>query len=262
MEVMQAEGIHFGYLQPWSQINSWTYFRMPWVQGKKLCEMHRYYSQLRSRLIPYIYSWARKTSEEGIPLLMRPLQIEFEKDVKCRNILHEYLLGRDLLVSIYNKEVYFPPGKWKDFWTGKVYEGPLKRKIDWPENRGGNLFIREGAVIPFGPVMQYRKEKPLDEIELYLYPSNKKSEFDLYEDDGVSFDYRNGFYSIIKIGMIKKNKTIQIDISKPKGRYKGIPEDRKWKFRMAMDSKPDKIVINKKNITEFFWDTQKKEAIF
>lgn len=51
MEVMQEEGIHFGYLQPWSQINSWIYFRMPWLQGEKLHKMHHFYANLRSRLI-------------------------------------------------------------------------------------------------------------------------------------------------------------------------------------------------------------------
>ena len=67
MEVMQPEGIHFGYLLPWSQINSWTYFRMPWVQGAELLEMHRYYSRLRARLIPYIYSWAREARNRDSP---------------------------------------------------------------------------------------------------------------------------------------------------------------------------------------------------
>ena len=58
MEVTEKEGIHFGYLQPWSQINSWNYFRMPWVQGTELSAMHKFYAQLRSKLIPYLYSWA------------------------------------------------------------------------------------------------------------------------------------------------------------------------------------------------------------
>ena len=219
MEVMQPEGIHFGYLQPWSQINSWTYFRMPWVQGERLCEMHKYYSRLRSRLIPYIYSWARETSKQGIPLLMRPLQIEFEEDKKCRDILHEYLLGRDLLVSIYKEEVYLPRGKWKNFWTGESYEGNNTYKISWSENRGGNLFIREGAIIPFGPIMQYHKEKPCDEIELYIFPSEKSSDFVLYEDDGVSLDYLDGVFAITRIAASMKNKTVEITIDKPEILY-------------------------------------------
>jgi alpha-glucosidase (family GH31 glycosyl hydrolase) len=261
MEVMQAEGIHFGYLQPWSQINSWTYFRMPWIQGEKLCEMHKYYSRLRSRLIPYIYSWARKTSEEGIPLLMRPLQIEFEKDANCRDILHEYLLGRDILVSIYKKEVYLPHGKWKNFWTGKVYEGGNTYKINWPKNRGGNIFIREGAVIPLGPVMQYRKEKPLDEIELLLFPSEKQSNFTLYEDDGVSFDYQKGIYAVTSISVVKKQKNIHIKIEKPEGGYRKVPKKRSWKFSLALDFHPEKVLLNDKEIKEKS-QPQKGECVF
>ena len=52
MEVTQKEALHFGYLLPWAQINSWNYFRMPWAQGRELLESHRFYSQFRARLIP------------------------------------------------------------------------------------------------------------------------------------------------------------------------------------------------------------------
>ena len=88
MEVMQPEGIHFGYLQPWSQINSWTYFRMPWVQGDQLLAMHKYYANLRSQLIPYIYSSAYASTHTAEPL-MRPLTLEYQDDRNCRDVLSE-----------------------------------------------------------------------------------------------------------------------------------------------------------------------------
>ena len=127
------------------------------------------------------------------------MHIEFQDDPACRSILHEYLLGRDLLVSVYKKELYLPAGSWKDFWTGKVYAGRQSFEAEWPDDRGGCLLVREGALIPFGPLMQYRGERPLDEMELYVFPSAQPTEFELYEDDGVTFDYLQGKYSLTKI---------------------------------------------------------------
>ncbi|HBL75788.1 MAG: hypothetical protein A2W90_04615 [Bacteroidetes bacterium GWF2_42_66] len=152
MEVTRKEGIHFGYLQPWSQINSWNYFRMPWVQGKELLTMHKFYAQFRSRLIPYLYSWANISTKTGWPVMV-PLTLEFPNDKNCRDNLHQYLLGRDLMVGIYNKNIYFPSGKWKDYWTGEVIEGDQDKAVSWPDDRGGALYVRSGGIIPMGLVM-------------------------------------------------------------------------------------------------------------
>jgi alpha-glucosidase (family GH31 glycosyl hydrolase) len=259
MEVMQKEGIHFGYLQPWSQINSWASFRMPWLQGRELLEMHRYYGQLRSRLFPYLYSWAYQATKSAVPLLL-PLTLEFQDDPACRNILHEYLLGRDLLVVIYKEEAYFPTGGWKDFWTGEVFQGLERRKIQWPINRGGGLFVREGAIIPFGPVMQYRGEKPMDEINLYVFPSRTPSEFELYEDDGVSLEHLDGNFAITKIKAHKTQDEIVVEIGEPKGNFQGKIEERVWNLTIAVETKPAKAYFKEEEITcKVNWDENRNE---
>ncbi len=255
MEVTQKEGIHFGYLQPWSQINSWTYFRMPWLQGGELLALHQFYSQLRSRLIPYIYSWARSATLTAIPLML-PLNIEFQDDKNCRTILHEYLLGRDLLVSIYKDEVYFPRGQWKDFWSGRVIAGESRQKITWPENRGGGLFLRSGGIVPLGPVMQYRGERPVDEIELYLFPAETASTFTLYEDDGITFEYLQGKFTLTEISLHKEGTTVHINIGE-------TPADKKrcWSLVVALEMCPKKVKNNQLLVPadKQHWDAERKE---
>ncbi|OQA82864.1 MAG: Alpha-xylosidase [Lentisphaerae bacterium ADurb.Bin242] len=245
------EAVHFGYLLPLSQINNYACFRMPWLWGPDFVKLHRYYSSLRSRLIPYLYSWMRQATRTGIPLLL-PLPLEFQDDGRCRTVMNEYLLGRDLLVSIYEPDVYFPRGRWKDYWTGKVYTGSSEQMIPWPENRGGGLYIREGAIIPFGPVMQYRGEKPVDELELYLFPGPEKTEFEYYEDDGVSFDYLEGKYSTTLIRM-EKTDCVTVEII-PDG--KGCV--RKWKICAALDTAPASLECNGSE-TVFQWDEVRHE---
>ena len=53
------------------------------------------------------------------------------------------------------------------------------------------LFVRAGAVIPFGRVKQYTSE-PVDEpITLRVYPG-KDGHFTWYDDDGISYAHERG----------------------------------------------------------------------
>jgi len=252
MEVAQKEGIHFGYLQPWSQINSWTYFRMPWVQGSELLKMHQDYSRLRARLIPYLYAWAYQATRSGVPLL-RPLALEFESDLKSRTVLHEYLLGRDLLVVIYKNEAWFPAGLWKNFWTGEVLSGGQEKPISWPENRGGGLYVRNGGIIPFGPLLQHRGEKPIDVITIYLFPDETETTLEFYEDDGVSLAHHTDECGITPISCRKNGQRVQATVGETRGHFSGQSAHRTWGFTVALDFTPGKISINQNTLPASAW---------
>ena len=260
MEVIQKEGIHFGYLQPWSQINSWNYFRMPWLQGDELCLMHKFYSSFRARLIPYLYSWAYQSTLTGYPL-MAPLTFEFPEDKACRENLHQYFLGRDLMVGIYKNEIYFPEGKWKDFWTGEIVKGGKELSVSWPSDKGGALYVREGGIITFGPLMQYRKQKPLDEMEVYVFPSEKESSILFYEDDGISFKHQQGEFATREIRVSRKGTGAIIELGIRSGKYDGMPAECKWSFTVALDSRPSDLIINgkKADTPKWQWDEKRSE---
>ena len=252
MEVVEKEAIHFGYLLPWSQINSWHYFRMPWIQGDAVAEMHKFYACLRSRLIPYIYCWAQYATQTGYPL-MAPLTLEFQDDPHCREILNQYLLGRDLMVCAYKKEAYFPAGRWKDFWTGEVVQGPQTRAIEWPENRGGGLYVREGGIVPFGPLMQYRKQLPLDEIELYVFPGPEEASLAFYEDDGVSLKHLEGESCTTRITACAAKGSAAIEVAATQGTFEGMVTSRKWMFVIALDVRPGRVTANGKDLPHDAW---------
>ena len=246
--------IHFGYLLPWSQINSWTYFRMPWLQGDRLFRMHREYAQLRSQLIPYLYSSARCSCQSGLPMLM-PLAIEFEHDPNCRDILHEYLLGESLLVTIYKHDLYLPAGEWRDVWTGDVYSGnTVLKDFQWPENRGGGLFLRSGAIVPLGPVMNYIGERPADTLEVVIFPGNAEhSAMELYDDDGVSFRYRDGDFTLSRITLDRTAGGWRIGIAPDAG-----CRIENWSLRVALPEQPAKVLNNGREIGGEF-DRKRRE---
>ena len=113
---------------------------------------------------------------------------------------HQFLWGDDLLVAPVTRAgatawpVYLPAGGWYDFWTGARHEGPGGVTVDAPLERLP-LFVRAGAIVPMGPVVQHTGERPLDEVTVLIYPADA-SRFELYEDDGRSNGYRRGQYAL------------------------------------------------------------------
>jgi len=252
MEVTQKEALHVGYLLPWAQINSWNYFRMPWVQGQDLLESHRFYARLRAQLIPYLYAWAWQATRTGFPLIA-PLTLEFPAEGACREILTQYLLGRDLMVCAFDREAIFPAGRWVDFWTGAVVSGPGRHAIDWPPHCGGGLFLREGAIVPMGPVMQYRGERPLDEIELRVFPGPQPSAFSLYEDDGTSLACRDGAFATTPITMALNAEAVTIAIGDRQGVFAGMTPTRRWSLRVADQAQPRAVAVNGQELPTTAW---------
>lgn len=242
MEVTQKEALHFGYLLPWAQINSWNYFRMPWAQGRELLESHRFYSQFRARLIPYLYSWAWQATRTGFPLIA-PLTLEFQHDPACRDILLQFLLGRDLLVCAFIQEAYFPAGRWLDVWSGAVVEGPGRRPISWPSHCGGGLYLREGGIVALGPLMQYRGERPMDTLELLILPGRTPSEFTLYEDDGVSLAHRQSACAQTPVKVSADRESVSVTLGARQGSFDGMCPQRTWLLRLADQDKPTAVLL-------------------
>jgi alpha-D-xyloside xylohydrolase len=162
-----------------------------------------YYDKLRYRLMPYIYSLAGKTYFDNYTI-MRALVMDFPSDKTVLNMGHEYMFGSSILVAPVTEykarmwQVYLPSSTgWYDFHTGKFYEGGQTINADAPLDKMP-LFVKEGAILPVGPELQYASEKPADPITLYVYTGADGS-FDLYEDEDTNYNYTQGSYSIIPL---------------------------------------------------------------
>ena len=67
------------------------------------------------------------------------------------------------------RRVYLPAGSWTDWWTGE--RTPGQRWVDVEADLATlPLWLREGAVIPLGPSMDYVDQQPLDELTLRIAP--------------------------------------------------------------------------------------------
>lgn len=157
--------------------------------------------KLRYRLMPYIYSNIFKLHKYGTPIL-RGLFMDFSFDENVKSIKDEFLFGSSILVAPVTKqgenerEVYLPKGvNWYDFFTGEKFKGGQTISVK-AELNSIPLFVRENSIIPMGEVVENTKT-PQKNIELWVYGEN--AEFDLYEDDGVSYNYEKGDFNLTKI---------------------------------------------------------------
>jgi len=167
----------------------------------------RDYIRLRYRLLPYIYGSAIDCVERSLPMA-RALVVEYQDDPNVWNIGDEFLFGDSLLVApITDKSnrraIYLPQGVWTDWWTGERLAG--NRWIDVKADMETMpLYIREGGIVPMGPVMNYVGEIDTEEIQLRIamFEGDGKSNFAVpVNDEKVPVEYTasNGKHAV-KIG--------------------------------------------------------------
>jgi alpha-glucosidase/alpha-D-xyloside xylohydrolase len=175
------------------------------------------YLELRYRLMPYLYSAVRETCETGMPII-RSLWLHYPDDPIAAARGDEYLWGRDILVApvvekgATSRTLYLPRGVWYDFWNGEPQSGG--REVSRAVNlETMPLYVRAGAVIPMGPVKQYTAEMSDAPTELIVYPGTNRA-YTLYEDDGVSFDFKNGRFTKIRCEWNDASRQMTIRIQK------------------------------------------------
>jgi alpha-D-xyloside xylohydrolase len=191
-----------------------------------------WYSKLRYRLMPYLYSLAGSCYWNDYTM-MRGLAMDFGDDPKVHNIDDQFMLGPSLLISpvhqygATSRKVYLPASSgWYNFYTGEYLKGGQQIQADAPLHRIP-LFIKAGSIIPFGPEMQYFNEKPADPLTLYVF-TGADAAFTLYEDEGTNYNYEKGEYSTIVIKYEDDLRTLTIGART--GSFKDTLEERTFQL--------------------------------
>jgi alpha-D-xyloside xylohydrolase len=207
----------FGAFVPLFRAHGQFPFRELWniaPEGHPAYESIAYYTRLRYRLLPYIYSLAARTYFDDYTL-MRPLVMDFPTDDAVKNIGDQYMFGSAFMAApVYRygdrtRELYFPQGAgWYDFYSGTFLTGGERRSVAAPYERMP-LYVRAGSVLPVGEELQYTDEKPQETIRLYVYQGADAS-FSLYEDNGVNYNYEQGAYSLIPMTYNEAQGTLTI----------------------------------------------------
>ncbi|MBX3064076.1 MAG: alpha-xylosidase [Anaerolineae bacterium] len=119
--------VAFGLLSSHSRLHGNTSAKYPWLFGDEAVEVLRWFTQLKSQIMPYLLDVAGEANQHGYPM-MRAMILEFPDDPTCRYLDRQYMLGSALLVApIFsdNGDVtyYLPAGEWRNLLTGEVVSG-------------------------------------------------------------------------------------------------------------------------------------------
>jgi len=117
----------FGLLSSHSRLHGSHSYRVPWSVDEESAEVCRFFTELKSRLMPHILKAAKEAHEKGIPVL-RAMMLEFPDDPTCAYLDRQYMLGSDLLVApVFSEDntvtYYIPEGNWKQYLTGETIKG-------------------------------------------------------------------------------------------------------------------------------------------
>ncbi|MFQ5865424.1 MAG: TIM-barrel domain-containing protein [bacterium] len=222
--------------------------REPWNYGPDAERITRRYIEMRYRLLPYIYSGAWENHQTGVPIV-RPLIFDYPDDIRVTNLTSEWLFGDELLVrpvvsaNARTASIYLPEGKWIDFHGEDFYTGPNTITVpvtleDIP------IFVKAGAVIPMAPAAQFVgvPALPQDVLHLECYPEGA-SEFVLYEDDGITYDYENGNHSTTWLSFSDDGTSLSLTIEGRMGPFVPIERDYQAAFHL-LEEKPTQVRVN------------------
>ena len=99
-----------------------------------------------------------------------------------------------------------------------------------------------------------QQQKPRDPLTFDIYPSNKKTQFELMEDDGLTYKFKTDLMynkTLIECDPISKSEAVTIKIVGQYGGngYEGMPEKRNYRFQVH-GSKPQTVFIEMDKLTE------------
>lgn len=184
---------------------SQDYETAPHLVGSKASNL----ANIRQRyeLAPYYYSLAYRAHLYGEPL-MPPLVYYYQNDANVRQIGHEKLIGKDLLIAMasthgeYERGVCLPAGTWINYHSNEWFTSNGEWLDDVPVYRDGLFtlpaFAKAGAIIPQMYVDANTKDifgnrkngaSVRDELVVKVYADSTSSSFILYEDDGTTLSY-------------------------------------------------------------------------
>ena len=237
----------------------------PSIRPREIIGICRRALERRYRLLPYLYSVNFESSQTGTPML-RTLPFETDCEAGTEDINDEWFLGPFILVAPVldagsSRTVFLPSGQWFDYADGKtVYEGG--RQIVY---RAGlwktPVFIKAGAIIPTGPVMQYSSEKPLDPLTLDVYPAKEAASFVLFEDDG-EYGYERGTYATTRYDCVDKDGTAIVTIHARSSHGGYSPERRKYIVKVhGRPSAQYSVILNHANLAQGWIYTPEEQVV-
>ncbi len=215
------------------------YKREPWRWDHRTTVIVNDYLKQRHQLMSYLYTEAYKYHKFG-KVIFQPLYYVFPKAYDDDTYRNEYFFGSELFVApIVNKKepimdrtihrFFLPEGTWYDFYTGKKYVGN-KKYITFYKEQDYPVFAKKGSIIPLSLTSNTNNTSNPTELEIQVFPGQNNT-YNLYEDDGISSLYKEGYYLLTQIDYNYLPNNYTLIIRALEGKSGIVPEKRSYKIR-------------------------------
>jgi alpha-D-xyloside xylohydrolase len=247
--VRRMQSVCFSHL---TQLNGWASNTKPWTFGDVEDEI-RAVIQLRTQLLPYVYTAYAKYHFEGTPPIRamvlepgyndkeavesgilddakNPYAMAVRKDVTDQFMVGDCLLVAPIFTGQKKRTVILPQGKWYDFYTGQFIGGSEVITVEPPLDKIP-LYVKEGGIIPMiEPASRISKlQRPVKLIVRHY--GTKPGSSKLYDDDGLTFDYEKGQYCWYRLeSKIDSEGKPQGYAQKISGSWLSVYEPIEWQF--------------------------------
>jgi Glycosyl hydrolases family 31/Domain of unknown function (DUF5110)/NPCBM-associated, NEW3 domain of alpha-galactosidase/Carbohydrate binding module (family 6)/IPT/TIG domain len=251
---LYARWVQLGAFQPVLRLHSNAGNRLPWQYPQPSDDIAASFLRLREALVPYTYTLAAQAHQTGLPMTS-PLYLDYPGQPGAYDHSEEYLYGPDMLVApvttpgnVASERVWFPPGRWEDWFTGATFTGPSTHTLQVPLDRM-SVFVKAGGIVPEQPAMEHVGARPVDPLTLRVF-SGGDGQFTLYQDKGTGLGYEHGQYSDTSIRTVGSSRVSTVKIDPAQGSYPGMPSSRAYALQLVDTSRPTAVLLDGRRLAQ------------
>ncbi|MEV8036170.1 TIM-barrel domain-containing protein [Streptomyces sp. NPDC086182] len=261
---LYARWVQFGAFQPIDRLHSNHSDRLPWQYGAAARQSADKFLNLRENLVPYTYTLAEEANRTGVPIV-RPTYLEYPDEPQAYAAANsEYFYGSDILVAPVTTpgtsattSVWFPPGRWTDYFTGETYTGGGTREVTTDLN-SMPVFIKAGGILPTRTHnVSSNDRNPLADVTLTVAAGSSGS-FHLYEDNGMTDHRSRSATTTIRYRQNGSHHTVSI--GPMKGSFPGQVKTRLWTLSILGTHAPTEVSATGMRLSPhaYHWDSTSK----
>ncbi|MCW2945374.1 MAG: alpha-xylosidase [Actinoallomurus sp.] len=240
--------VQLGAFQPIMRLHGNHSDRLPWQYSDPARVAAEKFLNLREDLVPYTYTLAKDAADTGVPAV-RATYLEYpDQQGAYDSASNEYFYGSDVLVApatspggTATTSVWFPPGQWTDYFTGRTYTGPSTQNIstDW---NSMPVFIKAGGIVPTRTDnVTNDVQNPLTKVTLNV-TEGAGGTYSLYEDDGQSTAPNQSATTAVRYTENRRDHVLHIDPAR--GTFSGQVTGRQWTVVFTGATAPTAVRIN------------------
>lgn len=192
--------------------------RVPWAYESTEYNILKSALTLRHNLIPYIYTSAYRAHCSAEPLV-KPMYYTNSEDCEAYACKGQYWFGGDLIVAPVCKKiddvmytsrqsVWLPKGSYYDFFSGEHYTGG-RHIVHYTQLNEIPVFAKSGAIIPLDDAPALTGTACPEKLRVRVFPGNGK--YELFEDDGISQQFKNGKFAITEFILKSGANTCELE---------------------------------------------------